>query len=134
MYWCTQSPNPIAAPATATATRDEVRPKRTSANPSTAPAKNVITASALALRDQKTSDGGARISSALAIQAMPVDSISFRSTNCRQTKTTKHASVVAFSAVTEGPVTANTAAFRYTSGTPLYFCPQRNAGCSPCVT
>src|SRR5262245_63701255 len=102
----------MAAQASAMAPRDDVRSTRTSASPSTAPATNVITTSALALSVQSTSDGGPRISSALAIHAMRAENISSTSTNCRHTNNTKHARVVDLSAVTVAPVTAKTALLR----------------------
>ena len=96
-----RSPQPAAPHARASAARDEVRSKRTSASPITVPARNVITTSAFALSVQSTSAGGCGGSPARwpstrsASRTMPPRAAGTAGTRENRTK---QASVVALSA------------------------------------
>src|SRR5215475_9926968 len=122
MYCWTHSPKPSAAPASigARVADDEAeRRHQSAASNSTAPQMSVITISALPLRVQRTSDGGAAMNSAVATHAILRESTRSTSMKFRHRKATKQASVTALSATTLDPAARKTTLVRYTSGTPL---------------
>src|SRR6266853_3064592 len=124
MYCWIQRPQPNAAPASTSGRVEEAeeadeRRHQSTASKRTTPVSNVITISALPLSVHRTSDGGPTTNSAVAIHATEREHRRSTRRKFRHRKTTKQASVTAFSATTVDPAKRKTMLDRYTSGTPL---------------
>src|SRR5262249_54832348 len=96
MYWWTQSANPTANAATAMAVVDPDARQRSRPRPKTAPASNVHTTSALALRLQSTAAGVETIVNAAATHAMRAENKRLINRNCNATNNAKHNPVESF--------------------------------------
>src|SRR5687767_8395354 len=121
--WWTHSPSPTIKP-TEKSQRDCALCSRlfavSTSMSSTVPSSMMITYSALAASVQKTSAGGAAISSSEAQTAAHRESTLSSRMKLTATYMAKNTSVTLLSTVTLDPNSAKAAADAYTSGTPLY--------------